>query len=128
MKLMYSYICLFSALTLIVCMNSCGKKTDTTDYAAIAVCSGTTPTYTTDIANILNTNCATSACHSASSAKSGINLSTYSSASSQFKTNSKNLISIHHGSGVDQMPKNAAKLSEATINKLDCWVKNGCPQ
>ncbi len=128
MKFKYTLVGIFGIISFVLAINSCGKKTDTTDYAAIAVCSGTTPTYTADIANILNTNCATSACHSASSAKSGINLSTYTSASSQFKTNSKNLISIHHGSGVDQMPKNASKLAEATINKLDCWVKNGCPQ
>lgn len=103
------------------------SKTDTTDYASIAVCSGSIPTYTSNIAVILNSNCAISGCHN-SSAQAGINLSTYALASAQFKSNSRNLISIHHGSGVESMPRNASKLPDTIINKLDCWVKNNCPQ
>lgn len=114
---------IFSILILIIF--SC-SKTDTTDYAGIAVCSSV-PTYTNNVATILNTSCALSGCHN-NSAKAGINLSNYEQASSQFKTNSKNLISIHHGSGVEAMPRNSAKLSDASINTLDCWVKNSCPQ
>jgi len=26
------------------------------------------------------------------------------------------------------MPQGQSKLADATINKLDCWVKNGCPE
>jgi hypothetical protein len=118
----FQYI-IFSIITLVVF--SC-SKTDTTDYAGNAVCSSV-PTYTSNVVTILNTNCAISGCHN-SSAQAGINLSTYALASSQFKTNSKNLISIHHGSGVEAMPRNASKLSDVAINTLDCWVKNSCPQ
>jgi hypothetical protein len=115
---------------IIVCIvfYACKKSSTNPDYAASAVCSGTTPTYTAVVQTILNTNCATSGCHSAASAKAGINLSDFANASSQFKSNSKNLASVHHGSGVQSMPKNANKLSDADINKLDCWVKNSCPQ
>jgi len=113
-------------LTGMVTINACKK--DSTDYAAQATCTGTAPTYTNDIAPILNTNCALNGCHNASSAKEGINLSDYASASSQFKNNPDNLTSVHHGSGVKPMPDNKPKLSDDIINKLDCWVKNGCPQ
>jgi cytochrome c553 len=120
---------IISALAIMVMVTYACKKTSTNpDYAADAVCSGTTPTYTANVQSILNTNCATSGCHSAASSKAGVNLSDFASASSQFKSNSKNLASVHHGSGVEAMPKNASKLSDADINKLDCWVKNGCPQ
>ena len=113
-------------LTVIIVFNSCKK--DSTDYASQATCTGTTPTYTNEIADILNSRCAMSGCHSASSAQEGINLSTYASASNQFLTNDDNLIAIHHGSGVKAMPDGEPQMDATTINKLDCWVKNGCPQ
>ncbi len=109
-----------------VTFNACKK--DAVDYAAQATCSGNIPTYTNDIAFILNTNCTLSGCHNASSAKEGINLSDYASASSQFKNNPDNLASVHHGSGVKPMPDGRPQLAADLINKLDCWVKNGCPQ
>lgn len=104
------------------------QKESNTDFAAQAVCTGAVPTYTAYIATILNNNCASSGCHNASTAKAGIRLNDYTNASSQFLSNSKNLASVHHAGGVDAMPRNAAKLSDALINKLDCWVKNNCPQ
>lgn len=108
---------------------SCKKTNSTnTDYLANAVCSGTTPTYTSDVASILNSNCATSGCHNSSSKAAGINLSDYTNAKNEFLNNSKNIIAIHHGSGADAMPKNSSKLNDATINKLDCWTKNSCPE
>jgi hypothetical protein len=115
-----------SLLTGLSAFNACKK--DAVDYAAQATCTGTTPTYSNEIGTILNTNCALSGCHSASSSSAGINLSDYASASSQFKNNADNLTSVHHGSGVEPMPRGGAKLSADLINKLDCWVKNGCPQ
>ena len=114
----FQYI-LFSILILVIF--SC-SKTDSTDYAGNAVCTSV-PTYTSNVAAILNSSCAISGCHN-SSAQAGINLSTYALASSQFKSNSKNLSTIHSG----VMPRDNNKLSDATINTLDCWVKNSFPQ
>lgn len=118
----FQYI-IFSILILVV--YSC-SKTDTTDYAGSAVCASVL-TYTSNAASILYSNCAISGGHNGS-ARAGINLSTYALASSQFKANSKNLISIHHGSGVEAMPRDANKFSDAAMNTLDCWVKSSCPQ
>lgn len=112
------------AISLLSAIAACTK---TTDYAANAVCNGTS-TYSGQTAAILNANCATGGCHNAATKKAGIDLSTYAAASDQFKNNKKNLISIHHGSGAEAMPQGSAKLSDANINLLDCWVKNGCPQ
>jgi hypothetical protein len=110
----------------IIAINACKK--DSTDYAAQAVCTGAVPTYSGEIASIIDTHCGDSNCHSANASKSGINLSTYALASSQFLNNEDILISIHHGSGVAPMPDNKPQLSSDIINKLDCWVKNGCPE
>jgi len=114
---------LFSGL---ITLNACKK--DAVDYAAQATCTGNTPTYSGEIESILTTHCALSGCHNANSAREDIILSTYTSASSQFTNNANNLVSVHHGSGVKPMPEGGAQLSEDLINKLDCWVKNGCPQ
>jgi hypothetical protein len=112
----------------VISVYACTKNSTNLDYASQANCTNITATYIVDVKPIINTKCATSGCHNASSAKEGINLSDYANASSQFKSNNKNLISIHHGSGVEAMPKNGSKLSDIDINKLDCWVKNSCPQ
>ena len=40
-------------------------------------CTGITPTYTNDIASVMNNSCALSGCHNSSSKSAGIDLSTY---------------------------------------------------
>jgi hypothetical protein len=122
------FIAIIAGLCSIVMINGCKKESENTDFANSANCTGVTPVYSGEIASIINSNCATSGCHGGGSSAAGINLSNYSNASNQFKNNSKNLASIHHASGVEAMPRGASKLSDATINKLDCWVKNGCLQ
>ena len=119
---------IISAIILCIAVVACNKTSSNPDYAATAVCTGSTPTYTNNISNILNTSCATSGCHNDATRKAGISLQGYSNASSQFKNNSKNLASINHGSGVDPMPQGAPKLADSNIKKLECWVKNGTPQ
>ena len=69
----------------IIAINACKK--DSTDYAAQAVCTGAVPTYSGEIASIIDTHCGDSNCHSANASKAGINLSTYALASSQFLNN-----------------------------------------
>jgi len=119
-------IFILTAISGIVAINACKK--DSTDYAAQATCTGTTPTYNGEISGLIDTHCGDSNCHSANGSKAGINLSTYALASSQFLNNNDMLTSIHHGRGVAPMPDNKPKLSDDIINRLDCWVKNGCPE
>jgi hypothetical protein len=107
---------------------ACSKKSTTPDYSTDVTCVGVTPTYSTGVSNIIDNNCAFSGCHNSASSQAGINLEGYSNASNEFKSNNKNLIAIHHGSGAEAMPKNSGKLADSIINKLDCWVKNSCPQ
>jgi hypothetical protein len=107
---------------------SCKKKTTpSANYANAADCStlvDTVNTYTKSTASIINLNC--TSCHSSSNPSAGLNLSGYAAAKSSF-LNGNSLCSIHHGSGCKAMPEGAA-LSSSDIQKLDCWVKNGCRQ
>ncbi len=111
---------------LITFVFACKKKEDT-NYADAATCTST-PTYTADIAPILNASCANGGCHNAGSKRAGIDLSNYAVAKNEFMKNNTALASVHHASGVKAMPQGQSKLADATINKLDCWVKNGCPE
>lgn len=117
---------LITAIFLISAVFAC-KKNTSTNYADEAVCNST-PNYTTDIAPILNANCVTAGCHNTATKKEGIDLSSYAVAKSEFMKSNTALASVHHASGVKAMPDGQAKLSETSINKLDCWVKNGCPE
>ncbi len=99
------------------------QKVSTTTYD----CTGTAPTYTTDIKPIMDANCALSGCHNAASREAGFDLSNYNgvvsaSASAAF------LGAIEHLSRYDAMPRNASKLDDALIKKIYCWANNGKAQ
>lgn len=110
----------------VICCSACNKNKDI-NYAEAATCTNT-PTYVADIASILNASCATQGCHNTASKKDGIDLSSYAEAKNVFIKSNTALATVHHASGVKAMPQGQSKLSDASINKLDCWVKNGCPQ
>ncbi|MCF8243735.1 MAG: hypothetical protein K9J37_02540 [Saprospiraceae bacterium] len=117
---------LFS-LALIFAVASCKKDSNNPDYAANADCTAIVTadnTYTNSIKAILNTGCASAGCHDAISVSSGVDLSNYANSKNVFQNNNA-LCAIHHGSGCKPMPNGSPKLSDATINKLDCWAKNG---
>jgi hypothetical protein len=118
---MYKVLSVFS-ITCILVVLSCSKDEETT-----ADCSGITPTYNNDIAPIMNLSCATSGCHTAIFPADGLDLSTYSKVKSA-SLNGKVLQSIKHLSGVDAMPKGAAKLSTDKITKVECWIQAGAPE
>ncbi len=90
-------------------------------------CAGVTPTYTANVKTILDNNCATAGCHSASSRRAGYDLSSYA-ASVTSGGNQAFLGSVQHISGYDPMPDGGAKLPEADVKTLSCWVQNGMPQ
>ena len=90
-------------------------------------CTGVAPTYTVDIKPILDANCATSSCHSATAKKEGYDLSSYSTSKSA-SGKSAFLGSIQHKSGYKAMPEGRAALDEADIKLISCWVQNGAPQ
>ena len=108
-----------------ISMFSCTN--DSTPDLSNVDCAGITPTYTSEIRSILNQSCALSGCHTSSSANAGIDLSSYA-ASKSATQKSKFLPSIRHESGAEPMPVGAAKLDDATILTIECWIKNGTPE
>ena len=106
------------SITLMQCKKDSIEKYD---------CTGVSPTYTTSVKAILDLRCASSGCHSAASKAEGIDLSSFAAAkSASMKDNF--LGAIQHKSGYDAMPKSSAKLDDATIKILSCWVQNGSPE
>lgn len=105
-------------------ITSCKPKQAATK-ATQAACASS-PTYTADIKQILDVNCGNT-CHSEAKKKHGIDLSSYEPSKEAASRNSF-MGSIRHEDGFDAMPANHAKLDDATIEKLACWVKNGMPK
>jgi hypothetical protein len=90
-------------------------------------CGGITPTYTADIRDILDANCALSGCHDATTQQEGKNLSTYAGAFAA--SGSEDFLgAIQHKSGFVPMPYQSPKLPESQIELLTCWVQNGRPE
>lgn len=97
------------------------------DAPTVYDCTGLTPTYDLNVKMLMDSHCATAGCHSAGNKADGKDLSTYASTKS-VASNSSFLGSIEHRSGFDNMPQNAAKLSDTDIKTIACWVQNGMPQ
>jgi hypothetical protein len=109
---------------------ACKKNDTSSTFVDKAVCTSvidSANTYAKSIKDIINTNCAQSGCHSASSKKAGVDLSGYSSVKEEIQ-NGNSLCTIHHGSGCKPMPQGGNKLSDSDIAKIDCWAKNGYKQ
>jgi mono/diheme cytochrome c family protein len=97
------------------------KKTTTYD------CVGVSATYTGQVKPILDAKCATSGCHNDVSKAKGIDLSNYGQTKA-YAGNASFLGSIEHTGGYEPMPLNGAKLSDAEIKLIACWIKNGMIQ
>lgn len=96
------------------------------DYINAADCTGTSPTYTANVAPITETKCAISGCHNAATASHGLIIEGYDALKNNF--NDHNLLcAINHTSGCEPMPKDQPKLSDAEIKTITCWAKNNFP-
>lgn len=121
---------IFSATIIILALAiipACDKTGSGNNYLDQADCTGVDAaqnTYTKTVKAILDSECASSGCHDAVYQRSGVDLSTYAKAKNAFQ-NTNCLCTIHHGSECKPMPDGGAKLSDATIQKIDCWAKNG---
>jgi len=117
------------AFLLIACVAaSCNDSEESNaKYMESTDCSGVSPTYSADVAPIINTNCALSGCHTALSPSHGLNLQGYQVVKSTFNQH-KLLCAIHHCSECNAMPQGAPQLSEEDILTITCWAKNGFAQ
>jgi len=73
--------------------------------------------FSTDIKNIINTNCAITGCHVAGGSGPG-NFTVFANIQ-------ENAYAIHRVVQSGNMPKNAAKLPQAQLDDIACWVDDG---
>ncbi|MSQ79528.1 MAG: hypothetical protein EXR21_07625 [Flavobacteriaceae bacterium] len=115
------------AATLLISI-ACNKgKNNNAEYMAACDCTGLAPSYNANIKPLYDLKCATSGCHNAATAKSGLKLDTYQNAKDGFAANNT-LCAVNQGSGCGHMPLGGVKLTEAEIKNITCWAKNGFPQ
>lgn len=103
---------------------ACNKETDNNPTVD---CSSSSPTYTSDIKNIMDTNCALSGCHTSAAPQSGYALDTYAGTFSG-AADSKFLCSIDWSGSCKRMPDGGAQISSSDIALVTCWIQNGRPQ
>ena len=103
-------------LCVIIGISSCVKDSKPYD------CTGVAPTYTTDIKAILDSKCVS--CHNATDLEGGIDLSTYAVSKVQ---SARDCFTgcVQHLAPYHNMPQGEAKMPDATIKKIYCWVQNG---
>ena len=98
------------------------KPTATVAPAAALDCSSNNAlTYNGDIKAILQTHC--TKCHNTNN-KAGYNFLTLESVKKGV-SNGELLGTIKHSKGFPKMPAFAAKMDQATIDKIECWINNG---
>jgi hypothetical protein len=89
-------------------------------------CSTTGVTYTAVVEPIIRSNCYNS-CHSAAINIGNHTLEGYDKLK-VYVDNGKLMGAIKHSPGFSPMPKNAAKLVDCDIEKIQAWVTAGAPQ
>ena len=125
-------ILLFFLFSSVVILNACKKESeeehDAAYYTASANCNTVVDslnTFTLSVKAIMESNCAVTGCHNAITKADGTDFSDYATAKDEF-LNAEALCTINHD--CEAMPKGGAKLSDAVIAQLTCWVKNGCKE
>ncbi|MEI6950205.1 c-type cytochrome [Paraflavisolibacter sp. H34] len=78
--------------------------------------------FSTDIKPILQANCF--ACHGNGLTRDGVNLDTYANVKT-VADNGRLVGAITHASGFTPMPRNAPKLSDCDISKIQAWIAQG---
>lgn len=92
----------------------------------ISTCDTANISFSGKIQPILNQHCALSGCHQTGSSLGGYILDTYDGAKATANSN-RLMGAIKWLPGHSQMPKNAAKLSDCDILKIETWVNRGMP-
>ena len=110
-------ILLTIALFVLLLANACGK-----DDEFVPTCDGSTPTYDTEIASIINNNCNDGGCHA------------FGSVNGDWTTYAGMTTVLNNGEFEKQvltdmtMPQGSAALTEAQLNLIRCWADTGYPE
>lgn len=125
--LVYSILVLVTSLSL----SSCSKSDDTKmqNPTPTPECDLSSVTFSNTVMPIISANC--TSCHSGTSANAGIRLEDYASVKAQASipagSSGSLLGAIMHSAGNTPMPKDASKLSDCNISKINKWIQDGMP-
>lgn len=106
---------------LLTSINSCTKSKE----PSVQDCATKPRTYNADIKAIMDNYCKT--CHQPGGAFSSLPLTTYAEVKNATQ-NGKVLQSIKHDPSAIAMPQGGQKLSQSTIDMLNCWIINNYPE
>jgi len=119
-----AFLPILTVLMLTIQLSSCYYDNEEEVYPDSGGCDTTNVTYSGSVAPVLQANC--NACHSGNGPSAGIVTDNYTDLltvvnSGQFKG------AINHSSGYSAMPKNAPKLSDCNLSKINKWIDAGAP-
>ena len=83
-------------------------------------CASISAKFSTDVAPIISTKCATSGCHNAASAAGGTVLETYAQISAK-------AVRIRQRCIIDRTMPPGGGLTTSELNILNCWISSGIP-
>jgi hypothetical protein len=109
---------------ILILLTSCRKENAETLYPDSSNCDTTNMSYSTHIAPILRSNCATGGCHNSASKSAGYAYETYNETKVSVD-NGRLMGSIRHLSGFSSMPKGGRKFTDCNINKIQAWIDRG---
>lgn len=114
------------AIFLILCsLNACYYNNEQ-DLLGDVVCDTTAVKYSTDVSQIISTNCLI--CHSnGSTLGGGIELEGYNNLKAHMGPGGRLIGAINHLPGYSAMPKGLSKLSNCDIAKIEKWNSDGAP-
>ncbi len=111
---------LFSSLFWLGCYNDNSEDL----FPQPTQCDTSNVTFTATIQPILNQHCALANCHATGSALGGYMLDNYDGVKNTVMSG-RIIGAINWEAGYSQMPKNAVKLSDCDILKIETWINNG---
>lgn len=113
---------ILSIVILTIGIASCKTREKTVAAPQVPLnCDNTNYTYLTDISPIMQQNC--TRCHN-SNMKAGYNFNELESVK-RAAGNGYLLGTIKHMDGYSSMPAMSGQLEQATIDKIECWIKTG---
>jgi len=121
---------LFALVSLSISLSSCYYDIDEELNPPLTsnVCDTTAAKFAADIVPILNSNCATTGCHTTVSIAGGYIFDNYTDVKATMDNDSARFFSsINQDGNASAMPKGGSKLSDCNISKIKAWVASGAP-
>ena len=127
-KHLFPFLLCSSLFCVLMLADSCTSNNEVNLYGdpTTGICDSTNIKFKTFISPLITSQCATSACHSASRQAAGVNLSDYTTIKGYIASSKTVFLgSIKHLAGYSKMPQSGAKLSACDIANIERWINAG---